>query len=144
MNGNVPFTYNYVQDYKSAAQSPDNLSNYILRSPQTIVAGENSTNVIDLNNQQAISPGSFEIDALDSKQPPNYYREWNVTIQKDLGHQTVISVAYVGNHGGNLEQQWYTNNGPSNDYVYYVNTGLPKPTGYYSNTATRVYNKTTY
>lgn len=144
MNGNVPFTYNYVQDYKSAAQSPDGLINYILRSPQTVVAGKNSMDVIDLNNQNAISPGSFEIDALDSKQPPNYYREWNVTVQKDLGHQTAISVAYLGNHGGNLEQQWYTNNGPSSDYVWYVNTGQPKPTGYYSNTATRVYNKTTY
>lgn len=141
-NESVPFAYDYSQDYTNAAQT-DGYSNYILRSQQSVVAGQNSTNVISLDNQKAICPGCFGYQTVDPNQKPEGYREWNVTVQKDLRNRTALSVAYMGNHGYNLEQLWYTNTAPSS-YVWYITTGTPLPTGTYSRTATREYNKTTY
>jgi hypothetical protein len=36
-------------------------------------------------------------------EPATYVEQWNLDIQQDLGHQTVMEVAYVGDHG--LHQQ---------------------------------------
>jgi Carboxypeptidase regulatory-like domain len=33
------------------------------------------------------------------KEPATYAEQWNLDIEKDLGHQTVFDIAYVGNHG---------------------------------------------
>ena len=33
------------------------------------------------------------------KEPATYSEQWNLDIEKDLGHQTVFDIAYVGNHG---------------------------------------------
>jgi Carboxypeptidase regulatory-like domain len=33
------------------------------------------------------------------KEPPTYAEQWNLDIEKDLGHQTLVDIAYVGNHG---------------------------------------------
>ncbi len=33
------------------------------------------------------------------KEPATYVEQWNLDIQQDLGHQTLLEVAYVGDHG---------------------------------------------
>jgi hypothetical protein len=33
------------------------------------------------------------------KEPATYVEQWNLDLQKDLGHQTMVDVAYVGNRG---------------------------------------------
>ncbi|HEY4050551.1 MAG TPA: carboxypeptidase regulatory-like domain-containing protein, partial [Acidobacteriaceae bacterium] len=33
------------------------------------------------------------------KEPSTYVEQWNLDIEKDLGHQVLVDVAYVGNHG---------------------------------------------
>ena len=33
------------------------------------------------------------------KEPATYAEQWNLDVEKDLGHQTVFDIAYVGNHG---------------------------------------------
>jgi hypothetical protein len=33
------------------------------------------------------------------KEPPTYVEQWNLDLEKDLGHQTLFDIAYVGNHG---------------------------------------------
>jgi TonB dependent receptor len=40
--------------------------------------------------------------AIDPNLKPPYVEQWNLTIQRDLGHGTSISVGYVGNHGVGL------------------------------------------
>jgi len=40
--------------------------------------------------------------AIDPHLKPPYVEQWNLTIQRDLGQSTSISVAYVGNHGVGL------------------------------------------
>jgi hypothetical protein len=40
--------------------------------------------------------------AIDPNLKPPYVEQWNLTIQRDLGHNTSISVGYVGNHGVGL------------------------------------------
>jgi Carboxypeptidase regulatory-like domain len=141
-NESVPYTYGYAQDYSNAVQN-DGLANYILRSKQSVVAGQNSTNMINLDNQSAVCPGCFGYQTVASDLKPEGYREWNVTVQKSFQNHTALSVAYVANHGYNLEQLWNTNTAPSN-YIWYMTTGTALPTGTYSRTATREYNKTTY
>jgi len=142
MNSQVPYDYSFAQDFTNASQT-DGLANYILRSQQTVIAGQNSTNVINYDTNAVFSPGSFTMTVLDPHYPLSYVNEWNVTLEKELKGRSALSIAYVANHGSNLEQYWYINTKPSN-YVWYVTTGQPLPSGYYSNTATRPYDKTTY
>ncbi len=33
------------------------------------------------------------------KEPATYVEQWNLDVEKDLGHQTLFDIAYVGNHG---------------------------------------------
>jgi hypothetical protein len=33
------------------------------------------------------------------KEPSTYAEQWNLDLEKDLGHQTLVDIAYVGNHG---------------------------------------------
>lgn len=141
INASVPYTFTYSQNFASNAQNP--AANNILRAPQTIIAGANSQNVVNLDAYNTLTPGVFGIQTLDSKQPPNYYDEWDVDLEKQLWKQTVASISYLGSHGGHLEQFWYTNTGPSS-YVWYETTGQPILIGRYAETATRPYNKTVY
>jgi hypothetical protein len=40
--------------------------------------------------------------AIDPNLKPPYVEQWNLTLQRDIGHGTSISFAYVGNHGVGL------------------------------------------
>src|SRR6266581_1989671 len=40
--------------------------------------------------------------AIDPHLKPPYVEQWNLTIQRDLGHGTSLSIGYVGNHGVGL------------------------------------------
>jgi hypothetical protein len=48
------------------------------------------------------SPNGFSIAPFD----PNYHaqeaQEWNLTVERDLGHNWAASIGYVGNHGSHL------------------------------------------
>ncbi|MDE3168365.1 MAG: TonB-dependent receptor, partial [Acidobacteriota bacterium] len=46
LTADYPFTAGYSQSYTAASQSPDGLPNYLLRSPQSVVAGLNSSGVV--------------------------------------------------------------------------------------------------
>ena len=56
--GMAPFRARLQYNPNSAAQSPDGIVNYLLRSVPTVVAGVNSANVIDLNNPNASGAAS--------------------------------------------------------------------------------------
>lgn len=142
-NESFPYTASLSQDNTNGLQT-DGLANYILRSQQTVVAGGNSTGVINPNVQKSICIGCFGLTNVSPDMKPEGYREWDFTIEQDFHNRTSLSVSYMGNHGYNLEQFWATNTAPS-PYVWYATTNQPVPSGTPNyRSAWRVYNQTTY
>ena len=143
LTADYPFTASYSQSYTSASQAPDGLPNYLLRSPQTVIAGLNSQNVVNTNSVNALLPGITLGETLNSKYPPAHVREANFTIEQPLRDGSVFRVTYVFTHGYNLDQNYQYNNAPST-YVWETATGTTPPTGTYASTATRPYDQTVW
>ncbi|MGH9838592.1 MAG: TonB-dependent receptor domain-containing protein, partial [Blastocatellia bacterium] len=138
----VPFRATFVHNPNSAAQSPDEISNYLLRTVPAVIAGSNSANVIDLNNPSAIGRG-VAVRGMDGKQSSVKIHEWNLTIEKQLARSTVFRISYKGKHGVNTDQL-YEVNPQATDYIYYTTTGEPLPTGQFASVARRVYDREAY
>ncbi len=141
-SANYPFTASYSQSYTSSSQSPDGLPNYILRSPQTVIAGLNSANVVNTSSVNALLPG-ISLDTLATNYPPAHVKEANMTIEQPFHDGSLFRITYVFTHGTNLDQNYQYNNAPSN-YVYETVNGVVPPTGTYANTATRPYDQTVW
>ncbi len=140
---NNPFTASFTRTLYLAAQSPDGISQYGMRSVPTIIAGKNSADAISLDNPQGITPGSTYNWFFSENMPTEYVWDWNVTIEKEIMANTMVRVGYVGNHSGN-QMQAFSFNDATPSYIWYATTKEPVPTGQYANTATRPYDKTTY
>lgn len=143
-----PFVLSYSHNYTAANQSPDGLKNYLLRSPQTVVMGQNSANVVDSTSTTAILPG-LSVTTTNPDFPPNYVTQTNFTIEQPLKGNSVLRVSYLYTHGTNLNQTLEYNNQPSG-YNWEMATGTVPPTGsvigsnQYSATATGPYDQITY
>jgi hypothetical protein len=135
---NPPYQATFTTSYTSAASSPDGKPNYMLRAPQTVIAGQNSADVVSLTSPNSITAGSFLVSALDRNYPSTFVHQWNLTIEKGLPLSSMVRVTYEGNHGSNLEQYWHYNDSPS-AYVWLATTGTAVPTGTNSGVLTRVY-----
>jgi hypothetical protein len=140
---NPPFNASFTNSLNSAAQSPDGLPNYGLRSTPAIIAGVNSANVINVNQTGLINRGGFTTVYFDPNQPTTRAHEWNLTLEREVITDTVLRVAYVGTRGSRLEQFQSYNNSP-NDYIWFTTTGQPAPTGTYSGVARRTFDQQTY
>ena len=127
----------------SAATSPDGLSNYLLRTAPTVVAGVNSANVINTSQVTGIVPGSAQAYFMDPHQHSPRAQEWNIAFEKEIMPNTALSLGYVGTHGSNLGTE-YSVNDSTPTYIWYAKTGQPLPTGTYANVATRPYDQTLY
>ena len=136
-----PFRATFSYNPNSAAQSPDGISNYLLRTVPTVVAGMNSANVIDLNNPAAIGRGISVLSL--GPLPSMQIHEWNLALEKQLGTSTVFRVRYNGKHGVHADQLNEINS-TQTDYVWYVSTGRQIPTGEFSSVARRPYDQTAY
>jgi hypothetical protein len=143
LTANYPFTASYSQSYTSASQSPDGLPNYLLRSPQTVIAGQNSANVVNSNSTNALLPGIGIGESLAADYPPAHVREANMTIEQPFRDGSVFRVSYVFTHGSHLDQNYQYNNAPST-YVWETATGTTPPTGALASVATRPYDNTTW
>lgn len=143
LTANYPFTAGYSQSYTSAAQSPDGLPNFLLRSPLTVIAGLNSANVVNSNTTTSLLPGIGIGESLAADYPPAHVREANMTIEQPLRDGSVFRVSYVFTHGYNLDQNYQYNNAPST-YVWETATGTTPPTGTFASVATRPYDNTTW
>ena len=143
LTADYPFTASYSQSYTSAAYSPDGLPNYILRAPQTVVAGQNSANVVNTNSVNALLPGISLGETLASNYPPAKVQEANMTIEQPIKDGSVFRVSYVFTHGYNLDQNYQYNNAPST-YAWETATGTTPPTGTYAGVATRPYDNLTW
>lgn len=140
---NAPFAGTYAQSYTAANQSPDGLPNYLLRATQSVIAGQNSSNVVNTNQGNAIIPGGPTEFVLNPEYPPNFVTQFNATVEQPLKFSSVLRVSYLWNHGSNLDQQ-NNRNQTMSSYVWRVKTGTLPPTGTYAATALNVYDTTTY
>jgi Carboxypeptidase regulatory-like domain/TonB dependent receptor len=141
--GNTPpFVANYNFNLNAAAQSPDGIPNYLLRTVPTVIAGLNSTNVIDLNSPTAIGRGLGVAGLAEDQSNPRVH-EWSFTLEKEIATNTVVRMSYKGNHANKLEQ-YYNINPQAPDYVWFLTTGQPLPTGTFANVARRVYDQEAY
>ena len=143
LTANYPFTASYSQSYTAASQSPDGLPNYLLRAPQSVVAGVNSSGVVNSTSTTALLPGISIGESLAAQYPPDHVREANMTLEQPFRDGSVFRVSYVFTHGSNLDQNYQYNNAPSN-YVWELATGTTPPTGKYASVATRPYDNTTW
>ena len=143
LTSNYPFTAGYSQSYTAASQSPDGLPNFLLRSPQTVIAGQNSANAVNSNAVNSLLPGISIAQTLASNYPPAHVREANMTIEQPFRDGSVLRASYVFTHGSNLDQNYQYNNAPST-YVWEQATGTTPPAGTFAAVATRPYNNTVW
>jgi hypothetical protein len=131
MRMNAPFVGTYNNNYNtSAVYSPDGIGNYGLRATPTIIAGQNSTNAIEVNNPTGIELGgdSFMASYWAPNQPTPMVQDWSLTVEKEIMKDTMVRAAYVGNHASH--QELYDNYNLSiPTYVWYATRQEPLPTG---------------
>ena len=138
----APFKATFSYNPNSAAQSPDGISNWLLRNAPVYTAGVNSSNAVDVNNPTALGIGQ-SIVALSSNFPSSRVHEWNAEIEKQLTRSIVLRVKYDGKHGVHLDQ--LNNINPqASDYIWYTDTHAQTPTGSYSSVLRRPYDQNAY
>jgi Carboxypeptidase regulatory-like domain len=137
-----PFSATYSESYTVANQSPDGLPNYLLRAPQSIIAGSNSSGVVNSSTSNSILPG-VNFSTLAPHYAPAAVTQVNLTVEQPLKGGSVLRATYLLDHGSNLDQNFQYNNHPSN-YVYETLNGVAPPTGQYAATATGPYDQKVY
>ena len=146
MRNNAPFA-GFYQNYALtvAQQSPDHLANYGLVSVPTIVAGKNSANVVNFNNPTGITVGedAFRSAYFNPHQPTSRVWDWNLTAEKQIMPETLLRVAYVGNHSTHLDSFAQTN-APIPAYVWVTTKHISPPTDANASAEMRPLSGTTY
>lgn len=143
MRANPPMTANSRLSINNAAQTPDGLPNYGLRSAPSVIAGLNSQNVLPEGAITPFARGSFGAASFDPNQPTTRAEEWNLTLEGELLKGTLFRAGYVGTRGRNIDQ-WMRLNDQANNYVWFTGTGEPLPTGEFANTARRPLDNQTF
>lgn len=138
----APYQATFSTDLTNASTSPDGLPNYLLRSPQTIIAGQNSSNAVNSADASSITPG-LTVSSIEQNLPAEYARQTNFTIEQQLKGRSALRLSYLQNDGVNLPQYWEYNTAPP-AIAYYLQTNNPTPSGYYSGVARNVYDNRTY
>lgn len=141
-SGAAPFRASFAYNGNSATTSPDLISNYLLRSVPTLIAGSNTAEVIDLNNPNQVGRG-LGVVGIDPRFPNLRIHEWNLTVEKQIGKSMVFRLRYNGKHGVNADQLNEINPAPTN-YVWYSTTGQPLTTGAFASVANRPYDQNAY
>ncbi len=138
---NAPFQTSYLTNY-NAAQSPDGMNNYLVRTNNPVIAGVNSANVVSSSTANSITPGVTEV-TMNPDYAPNFVTEVNATLEQAFKGNSALRVSWVWTHATNLDQYYYYNNHPST-YVWDTETGTTPPGGTYSSTAQGPYDQTLY
>jgi Carboxypeptidase regulatory-like domain len=140
---NPPLQGSYSFSWNNSAQTADQLPNYFTRFAPTVIAGANSTSVLDISQPPTVLPG-VQITGLANNLPTSKAHEWNFVLESEVIKDLVVRASWIGTAGRNLEMMQLYNTNPISNYVWYVTTGQPLPTGFYSNTARRTLDQTTY
>jgi hypothetical protein len=141
MRSNAPLTARFRYSVTDASLSPDGVANYVMRSVPTIIAGQNSRDVP--LTVASVNPGSLTVSYFAPNQPDSRVQDWNMTLEKEVMSNTVARIAYVGNHGSNLDQYYSYNNNPV-DYIWFATTGQPLPTGTMASVIRRPFDNKVY
>lgn len=141
-SGLAPFRVNYSYSPNTAAQSPDGISNYLVRNTPTIFAGVNSKDVVDIENPLSLGRGQ-NVVGLDGKQPSLRIHEWNLLFEKQFSKSTVLRFSYKGKYGVNADQL-FDINATQTDYVWYLTTGRNLPTGEFATVLRRPFDQNAY
>jgi hypothetical protein len=135
---------NFTNSVTSTPLSPDGLPNYGLRSVPQYIAGVNTPNsVINTSDTRLITRGNFSATRIDPHLVDPRVYDWNLTLEKEVMSNTVMRVAYVGNHTVN-QSQLVNENSATPDYIWYVTEKRPLPTGAFANVARRPYDQQVY
>jgi hypothetical protein len=143
MRQNPPTTARFNYNPSDAAQTPDGIGNYGMRSVPTIIAGQNSRDVVRLDDPRSLTRGSPLVSYFEPNQQDTRVQDWNLTFEKEVASNMVVRVGYIGNHVSHLEQYSRYNENPP-DWVWYVTTGMQFPTGPYNGVARRPYDQQVY
>jgi len=139
MRLNSPFAA-YYQNYSltDAAQSPDGVGNFGLITTPTVVAGKNSANVVTFDKPMGVTPGSdfFGNAYFAYSQPSSRVHDWNLTVEKEIMRDTVLRVAYIGNHAA-YQDSYSDWNAVMPEYNWVVTTKTTPPAGTWADTALR-------
>ncbi|MGH9719868.1 MAG: hypothetical protein ACRD8O_06620, partial [Bryobacteraceae bacterium] len=101
-----------------------------------------NASVINVNDTRTIARG-FNAVQLDPNLTDPNVRDWNLTLEKEIVHNMVVRLAYVGNYSGNVQQTVALNDSVP-DYIWYVTRGTALPTGEFSGVARRPYDQQVY
>ena len=123
----APFVATYAQSYIAANQSPDGLPNYLLRTPQSVIMGKNSTNVVNSSSVNADLPGLTE-GSFGAAAPPDFVTQTNFTIEQSFKDSSALRVSWLWTHGTNLDHNYDFNSQPST-FVWEMAYGIVPPTG---------------
>lgn len=140
---NTPTNATYRYTPNNADQSPDGISNYLLRTVPAIQIGVNSKNIIDVSKVTGVGPGNAQTTHFTQNQPDSSLHSWNFTLEKDVAANMAVRVRYIGNHGSNLDQYYSYNQNPP-DFVWYTTTKQPLPTGATSGVVRRPFDSTVW
>jgi len=150
---NEPFQGSYTQSYTAANQSPDGLRNYELRSPQSVVMGQNSSNVVDTTSTNAILPG-IRLWTFAPNYAPVFVTQTNFTVEQPLKGNSALRISWVWTHAANLDHPYYYNWHMST-FTWEMRKGIAPPNGgasvigtseqnTYASTALNSYDNTKY
>ncbi len=142
MAQNAPGQAILTNNPNSATDSPDGLPNYLLRSAPTVIAGQNSSNVIDITRRINIARGNGIMQHFAPEQPTNRVHEVNLTVEREIAPNTLVRASFLGTYGFRLSQ-WWNLNEPVSTYIWLVQTGQALPVGEFANVARRPLDKTT-
>ena len=142
-SGSIPVGATFQNTVSNTALSPDGLPNYGLRSVPVYTAGVNTPDtIIDTTDTRLLARG-FNVGVLDPYHTESRVQDWNLTFEKEIMNNTIIRIAYVGNHGDNQQQEVHYNDATP-AYIWYQTTKTPLPTGAFAGVATRPYDKQAY
>ena len=126
----LPFTYQYGQNYENATQAPGGESAYLLRNPQTIFMGENSSNVVSTaaSATTGILPGFTGETFFNPDFKTNMVTEFNTTVEQPLPWNSVLRVSHVWTHGSFLAHE-FNLNAPASTPVWQMQMNEDVPVG---------------
>jgi hypothetical protein len=102
----------------------------------SLTVGPSASDMLGSGGTANVAPGAVDSSAqgflaLDAHNwNDDRMQEWTFTIEHELAQNLILKLAYTGNHGSNLQQNWDVN-APLSKYNYQLQTGQIAPVLYY-------------
>lgn len=124
----APFTAYLWYNPDDSTLSPDGYPAWSLRNVPQVVAGVNSSKVVDpTTSANGMTRGSTA-NFFDPNMPDTRQTGWNMTLEKEIVGDMALKATYFGHHTDYLEMFYDWNRAPS-AYTWYMTTGTAVPSG---------------